>query len=230
MYDYKLQKINKIPCVISENKNIFTFTILVLVKVGSRYENKGEYGMAHFLEHMLFKGTHKRPNAKHITNELDSIGAEFNAFTGKNMTGYYIKSSHSNYEKACDVLSDMIFNSILDDEEMEKEKNVVIEELRKDRENPSSHVNDLLYNQIFPKSQLGNPTGGREKDVIAYKKNTLTKFYEKYYHSENLIIAISGNIPHNYKNIIKKYFKGKVESEVKNNKINKVNKLKKKKN
>ena len=207
MYDYKLQKINKIPCIISENNNIFTCTILVLVKVGSRYENKGEYGMAHFLEHMLFKGTEKRPSAKHITNELDSIGAQFNAFTGKNMTGYYIKTSNEHYETACDLLSDMIFNSVLDEEEMKKEKNVVIEELKKDKENPSSHVSDLCYNQIFPNTQLGKSTGGEEKDVIGYKKSTLTKFYNKYYNPDNIVIAISGNIPNDYKKLLHKYFK-----------------------
>src|SRR3989338_4123926 len=104
-------------------------TVLVMVGAGSRYETKQNNGISHFLEHMAFKGTKKRPSALEISSLIDGIGGEFNAFTGKETTGYYIKSSVNHIELSLDVISDMLRNSLFKDEEINKERGVIIEEL-----------------------------------------------------------------------------------------------------
>src|SRR3989338_7212908 len=104
-------------------------TVLVMVGAGSRYETKKNSGISHFLEHMAFKGTKKRPSAMEISGLIDGIGGEFNAFTSKESTGYYIKSSANHIELCMDVLSDMLINSLLDPIEINKEKGVILEEI-----------------------------------------------------------------------------------------------------
>ena len=103
-------------------------TALVLLPIGSRYENRKISGVSHFVEHMMFKGTLKRPSAIDLTRELESVGADFNAFTGKEYTGYYVKIDSAKQELAFDLLSDMLFNSKMDEVEMKKEKGVIVEE------------------------------------------------------------------------------------------------------
>src|SRR5438270_9929545 len=118
-------------------------TVLVLVGAGSRYETKNNTGISHFLEHMAFKGTEKRPSAMDIAGLIDGIGGEFNAFTGKEYTGYYIKSANQHLELLLDVLSDMLLHSKLDPQEIEKEKGVILEELNLYEDTPSRKLGDI---------------------------------------------------------------------------------------
>jgi predicted Zn-dependent peptidase len=120
---------NKIPLLTVPIKGAPTATALIMFKTGSRYENKRNNGLSHFLEHMFFKGTVKRPNTLAISSELDSLGGEYNAFTSKEFTGYWVKVAAGKLTVALDIISDMLLNSRLAAEEIEREKGVIIEEL-----------------------------------------------------------------------------------------------------
>ena len=130
MNNYKKYKLkNKLEYITIPNKNIKYFSLYVFVRAGSRDENEKNRGSSHLLEHMLFKGTTKRPSYKIINNEFDILGGSFNAFTSKNMTGYYINAPSKYLEKSIELLSDLIFNSKIRESDIIKEKQVVIEEL-----------------------------------------------------------------------------------------------------
>src|SRR3989338_3777923 len=118
-------------------------TVLVMVGAGSRYETKLNNGVSHFLEHMAFKGTKKRPSAIAISTLIDGIGGEFNAFTGKETTGYYIKSSANHVDLSLDVLSDMLTNSLFDSTEIAKEKGVILEEINLYEDTPARKIGDV---------------------------------------------------------------------------------------
>src|SRR5574340_260275 len=124
-------------------------TVLVMVASGSRYENRKNSGISHFLEHMAFKGTQKRPTALEISTLIDGIGGEFNAFTGKEATGYYIKSAADHVEISLDLLSDMLQNSKLDKAEIEKEKGVILEEINLYEDTPSRKIGDIYERLLY---------------------------------------------------------------------------------
>src|SRR3990172_8240694 len=121
-----------------------TATVLVMVGTGSKYETKKINGISHFLEHMMFKGTEKRPNKLDISRALDGIGAEYNAFTGKEYTGYYAKASVKKIDTLMDVIFDIFLNSKLDEKEINTERGVIIEELNMYRDIPQRYVSDLF--------------------------------------------------------------------------------------
>lgn len=185
-------------------------SVLVLVKTGSRNESLKINGIAHFIEHLLFKGTKKRPNSLLITKELDGIGAEYNAFTAKDKTGYYIKASKEHLELAIDVLSDMIYNSKFDEREIERERGVIIEEINMYNDNPVMQIDSLVENSVFENHSLGRLISGTHKTVRAITRNDILKFHKKYYVPENMIIGVSGNFEEKKaKILLKKYFKVK---------------------
>lgn len=197
-------------------KETKAITVLVLIKTGSRYESDINRGVAHFLEHLLFKGTKKRPNSLAITKELDSVGAEFNAFTSKDKTGFYIKVPKEHLEKALDILSDMIFNSKFDLREIEKERGVVLEEFNMYYDNPMMFIDSLLECGVFRGHNLGKLILGDQGVIKNIKRSQILKFYKKYYISDNLIIGVSGNFNEDTLfPLVKKYFKIK-EYNIKN--------------
>jgi len=170
-------------------------TILVLYKVGSRNENGKVWGGSHFLEHLMFKGTKKRPSTLELTQLIDQYGAEYNAYTGKDLTGYYIKIDGSKAGIAMDVLSDMLMNSLFDQKEMKKERQVIIEEIKMYEENPKMHVEDLLEDAIFAGHNLGKNIAGTAKTMMAMKRADLIAYKEQYYVPSNTVIVLSGKIP-----------------------------------
>ncbi len=197
-------------------KNIFlkklhetnAISVLVLVKTGSRNENQKINGIAHFIEHLMFKGTKKRPNSLSITKELDGIGAEYNAFTSKDKTGYYIRASKEHLELAMNVLSDVIYNSKFDIKEIEKERGVIMEEINMYNDNPIMHIDSLVENIVFENHPLGRLISGTHKTVEKITRADILKFYKKYYTPENMIIGVSGNFDEKKANsLLKKYFK-----------------------
>lgn len=117
-------------------------TVLVMVETGSKYETKDINGISHFLEHMVFKGTPRRPKATEISRELDSIGAQYNAFTSQEYTGYYAKVDSRHLDTVMDIVSDMYLNPLFDAAEIEKEKGVIVEEIRMYQDMPQAHVQD----------------------------------------------------------------------------------------
>ncbi len=169
-------------------------TVMVMVGAGSRYENKKNNGISHFLEHMAFKGTQKRPTAMDISALIDGMGGEFNAFTGKEVTGFYIKSSADNAETSIDVLSDMLQNSKLDKEEIEKEKGVIIEEINLYEDTPSRHIGDIFERLLYGDTPMGWDTAG-EKDVIkAITRENFVSYMKSLYSAANMTIVIAGGI------------------------------------
>ncbi|MCC2631177.1 MAG: peptidase protein, partial [Candidatus Paceibacter sp.] len=136
-------------------KDTPTVTVLAMVEAGSKYESKEKNGISHFLEHMVFKGTEKRPTAYSISKELDSIGSHYNAFTSEEYTGYYAKAAPKHLPRLLDVVSDLYLNPVLDEKELEKEKGVIIEEINMYKDLPHRHVQEIFMHLLYGDQPAG---------------------------------------------------------------------------
>lgn len=190
-------------------------TVMAAFPVGSRYEKDNIAGASHFVEHMLFKGTNKRPTHMEISRELDANGAEFNAFTGKDSTAYYVKIDGNKINLALDLLSDMVFNSKLEEAEVKKEKGVIIEEKRMYEDNPRLHVDSLFEQILFGKTDLGRDIVGFTKSLKKMTREDLWNYYQGSYRPENMVIGVAGNFGKKINKQIEKYFGIKKKAEVK---------------
>ena len=201
---------NGLRLVVVPMKSTKTATVLVLVGTGSRYETKNINGISHFLEHMMFKGTAKRPNTLDIAKELDSIGAEYNAFTHKEYTGYYAKASSEKLNLITDVVSDIFLNSKLDEQEMEREKGVIIEEINMYLDDPPRYVGDLFEKLLYGDQPSGWNIAGEKEIVKKFTKNDFVNYFGSHYVAKDTIIAVAGNIDkEKIKNeLIPEFFKG----------------------
>jgi len=169
-------------------------TILVMVRAGSRYESRRVNGVSHFVEHIMFKGTKKRPNTLAISKELDGVGAEYNAFTGKDYTGYYIKADVRHLPMAIDVLTDMLHNSLFDAKEIEREKNVIVEEINMYEDNPIMQVEEILEELLFAGNSLGWSIAGSRDNVRGMTRADLVNYRDQYYRGANVVVGLAGNI------------------------------------
>jgi len=192
MYSIKTLQ-NGLRLMLAPNKGTEAATLLVLVKVGSRYESPELSGASHFLEHMMFKGTAKRKTAREISALLDRYGAEYNAFTTKDHTGYYVKIAAKELAVATDLLSDMLFHSRLDEVEMKREKKVIVEEINMYMDNPRMHIGDLTEEAMFPGATLGWKIGGTTKSVSGMKRSQVLAYKKHYYIPERMVVVLSGN-------------------------------------
>ncbi len=172
-----------------------SMTLLVLVKVGSRYETKKINGASHFIEHLMFKGTKRRPTTEVLSRELDRFGAEFNAYTDKDMTGYYIKMDAAKTGLAIDMLYDMLFHSKYDSKEIDRERGVILEEINMYEDNPRLQVDDLLEEILFPASTLGWNIAGTRDNIRRVTRQELIGYRDAYYIPERMTVVISGKIP-----------------------------------
>ncbi len=188
-------------------KNTKAVTVLVMIKTGSRYETREISGLSHFLEHMMFKGTKKRPNTLALSTELDSVGAEFNAFTSKEFTGYWIKVKSDKLELALDVLGDMIINSKIEQKEIDKERGVIIEEMNMYKTNPMMRIEDVFENCVYGDNSAGWDVIGTEKNIKRLNRNDFVKYFKKQYNANNMSIILSGDLSKYDKKIVNKYFK-----------------------
>lgn len=184
-----------------------TATILVIVGTGSKYENKKNNGISHFLEHMFFKGTKKRPDTLAISSELDSMGAEFNAFTSKEYTGYWIKVDSDKLELAIDIVSDILLNSKFDTKEIEKEKGVIVEEMNMYRDNPMMFIEDLFEECLYGDQPAGWDTIGTKKNIAAFKRKDFMDYFKSQYGVQNTIVCVAGSLKKGIKSQVEKYFK-----------------------
>ncbi len=205
---YKISKLqNGLNLITIPLKGTKATTVLVLLPVGSRYETKKISGVSHFVEHMMFKGTAKRPTALDITRELESVGAEFNAFTGKEYTGYYVKIDGTKQELAFDLLSDMLFNSRMDEAEMTKEKGVIVEELHMYEDNPTMFINLMFDRLLFGDCPLGWDEGGSASSVNGLNREELNDYYKSAYEPQNMILVVAGAIDQKkLKKLVEKYY------------------------
>ncbi len=181
-------------------KNTQTVTVVVMVGVGSRHEMEKEAGISHFLEHMFFKGTEKRPSFHDISVELDAVGGEFNAFTGKDKTSYYAKVDAKHGHIALDVISDIFLNSKFDAKEIEKEKGTIIQEINMYEDTPRAQIGDVFENLLYGKSSLGRETIGNKKTVQSFKRENFLRYKNSHYIAADTIICVAGNF--NEKKII----------------------------
>lgn len=172
-------------------------TIFILTKAGLEYENKNNNGISHFLEHLCFKGTKRRPSKLHIAKEFDSLGAEYNAFTSKEYTGYFAKAKNSHLDKILDIVSDIYLNSLFPEKEIEKEKGVIIEEINKYRDSPEDHIWDVFLELIYGDQPAGWNTAGTAKTVTGLKRDDFLRYHQQLYHPSNTLAAIAGNFNKN---------------------------------
>ncbi len=181
-------------------------TTLVAAGAGSRYETKKINGISHFLEHMFFKGSRKYPTAEQISTLIDGIGAVNNAATSKEVTYYWIKSASKHIELATDVLSSMIKESLLADAEIEREKGVIIEELRMMRDIPARYIWDLYEMLQFGDQPLGWDIGGDENTITSISREDLLKYVDSLYSPKNMVLTFVGKLPSNIQELAEKYF------------------------
>lgn len=168
-------------------------TVLVMVEAGSKYENKGNNGLSHFLEHMVFKGTPKRPKAIDISRELDSIGSHYNAFTSQEFTGYYAKADKRHLDTIIDVVSDMYNNPLFDEEEIKKEKGVIVEEIRMYQDLPQQHVQNVFMELLYGDTPAGWNIAGTEANVKSFDREQFIKYRNEHYLASSTIVIVSGS-------------------------------------
>jgi predicted Zn-dependent peptidase len=169
-------------------------TCFLMFAAGSRYETRETNGIAHFTEHMLFKGTERRPSARLIAGEIDAIGGEFNAFTGKEYTGYYVKCAAPTIETALDVLTDMVRHSRFQPEEIEREKGVILEELNMYLDTPRDMVDNVYEALLFGDQPLGWLVIGRPEAIRAADRDTFLDYVGRWYTPSRLVVGVGGRI------------------------------------
>jgi len=204
MQHYTLK--NGLRVLLAPAKGTDTVTAVVLVRVGSRYEYQKLNGASHFIEHLMFKGTKRRPNAQAISRTLDAIGADYNAYTEKHVTGYHMRVDRGSLGLALDMLSDMVFHSKLDPTELNRERNVVIEEINMYQDNPMQHVEDLIEEAMFDGNTLGWNIAGTSETMTKMPRKEILAFYHQYYQPSNMVVVVAGNIDNTVKALIEKRF------------------------
>ena len=166
----------------------------VMLAAGSRYENASNRGIAHFAEHMFFKGTERRPTARDIAMEVDSIGGEFNAFTSKEYTGYYIRCAGERRDQAFDVLVDMLRNSKFDSEELEREKGVIIEEMNMYVDTPRDYISSVYEELLFGSNPLGWETLGTKETIEGASRDTFLDYLGEWYRPSRMVVGCAGAV------------------------------------
>jgi predicted Zn-dependent peptidase len=184
---------NGLRIITVPSKSTQTVTVLVLVGTGSKYEKEDEKGISHFLEHMYFKGTKKRPSSLEIAETLDKVGGIYNAFTSQEYTGYFAKVSKEHFDLALDWVSDIFLNSILPEKEVEKERGVIIEEIRMRKDHPMEHVQTLWQKLLYGDQPAGWDVAGEVETVSKIKRENLISYREEQYLAQNTIVCLAGN-------------------------------------
>ena len=201
-------------------KNTKTVSVLALIGTGSKYETKDINGISHFLEHMFFKGTKRYPTTLKIAERLDNIGGAYNAFTSKELTGFWAKVGKKHLDLAMDWISDILLNSKFEEKEIKREKGVIIEEFNMYLDNPMSYIDDLWEKLLYGDQPAGWLTLGEKKNILKFKRKDFLDYFKKYYLNKNIVICVAGNFD-NKKTIkkIEKYFNkfknGKIQEKLK---------------
>lgn len=185
---------NGLKVLVVPMPSIPSATITVWLKTGSRNETKKNNGISHFLEHMGFKGSKKRPTAKEISEIIDGIGGEFNAGTSKEYTNYYVKCRANDIEIAFDILSDMLINPVLDKKEIEREKGTIIEEIRMYEDTPMMKIGDIFEELIYANHSLGMDISGTESSVQRIGYRDFVDYRKKFYVPANMMVTVAGGI------------------------------------
>ncbi len=206
--------------VILDKQPSKSITIELTVKVGSNYEKTNELGISHFIEHLLFEGTKKR-DTRQIAAAIENLGGEINALTSNERTSYYIKIIKKHADIALDILSDIVKNSLFKNESVEKERQVILNEISSISDNPNFYQWIIFQRNLFKKNPAKNPISGNAKTISSMTRKQILDYYDSYYHANNIILSIVGNYE---KNILKKinyYF-----SDIKQKRIKKYKNIK----
>ena len=169
-------------------------SVLVMLAAGSRYETQETAGIAHFSEHMFFKGTEKRPSAKEIAGAIDAIGGEFNAFTGKEYTAYYVKCAAEHRDVALDVLVDMLRNARFEEEEIEREKGVIVEEMNMYYDTPRDFIGSVYERLLWGGQPLGRDIIGNKETVRGATRDTFMGYLDRWYKPSRMVLGVAGRI------------------------------------
>lgn len=204
---YKTTRLpNQLEIMAAPISGVKTVTALVMIATGSKFENKETSGLSHFLEHLFFKGTAKRPNTLAISSELDKVGGEYNAFTGKEYTGYFVKVAADQLALALDVLSDMLLNSKFATEEINREKGVIVEELNMYLDNPLVHIEDLFEDCLYGDSPAGRDTIGTKKTILSFNRRKVLDYVGSQYSADKMIVCLAGQAGDKEVRLARKYF------------------------
>jgi len=183
---------NELRVLTTDLPHAQSVTVMVMLAAGSRYETAETNGIAHFAEHMFFKGTEARPSAREIAGEIDAIGGEFNAFTGKEYTGYYVKCAAEHRDVALDVLVDMLRNSRFVEEEIEREKGVIVEEMNMYFDTPRDFIGGVYEELLFGDQPLGWDIIGRKETVRGATRDTFTSYLDRWYRPSRMVLGVAG--------------------------------------
>ena len=191
----KTTLLNSLRIITVPQKGTQAVTVLVLVGTGSKNETEAINGISHFLEHMMFKGTKKRPSPIEIAETLDKVGGLYNAFTSQDYTGYFAKVEASQFELAFDWVSDIFLNSLLPEKEIKKEKGVIVEEINMIYDHPMNYIGEVLWPKLLYGDQpAGWDVAGTKESVSAISKKTLLDYRRKQYVPGNTILSVAGNV------------------------------------
>jgi len=198
---------NGLKVIIAPMKGTRAVTVLILVGTGSRYESEQLNGITHFLEHMFFRGTNKRASAKIISETIDRVGGELNAYTSEESTGFFIHLASPHLELALDVLSDMLLNSKFEREEIEKEKGVILEEINMHQDRPDVQVANIYKSLLYGNQPLGWEVIGKKDVIKNIDREKLLAYREKNFSPNNTVISIAGDVEHGKTSaLVKKYW------------------------
>lgn len=185
---------NGLRVFLIDTKAFPTLTTLLIVGAGSRYEHEKNNGVAHFLEHMFFKGSKKYPDPYILTSTIEQLGGIWNAFTSKDYTGYFIKATSEHFDTVVDVLSDVLLRPLFKEEEIEKEKGVIVEEINMYEDMPQSLVGDLYENLLYKGNPLGFDVIGTKQTVTSFNKKAFLDYRGELYHPKNAVLVVAGGL------------------------------------
>lgn len=209
MNNYNTYKLKNGLQVITTNMNHYTTcSIMASVKVGSKNENKKNNGISHFLEHVNFKGTKTYKNSYALSKELDAMGCLFNAYTSKYITVYHFKVAYNieYISKLLHILSEILFECLHINKDINQEKNIIIEEIKQTLDDPYNYIDDVVAGMMFKNSPLAMDVGGSIKNIKNMTPDMIKQYYKKYYVPNNIILSIAGKIPSDIDKTIKTYF------------------------
>ncbi|MBI4836752.1 MAG: insulinase family protein [Candidatus Abawacabacteria bacterium] len=182
-------------------------TVLVLVGTGSRFETRDINGVSHFLEHLFFKGAKKYPDTRAVSEAVDGVGGEFNAFTGKDYTGYYVRAAKEHVGLACDVISDMLLHATFKEEEIERERGVILEEINMYEDDPRSKVAESFEEQLFGDQPLGWNIAGPKDVIKRVSREEIMNYRSRTYVPQNIVVVVTGSIEHaQVVTLVQRYF------------------------
>jgi predicted Zn-dependent peptidase len=200
---------NGLRVILAPMKETRTVTVLIETGTGSRYETRRVNGVSHFLEHMFFKGTGKRPTALSISEELDAVGGDYNAYTSKDRTGYWAKVDAKHAETALDVVSDIFLNSKIDAGELERERGAIVQELNMYEDSPRRKVGDVFEELLYGDHPLGWEIIGTKENIRSLSRRDLVSYLKKQYVASNVVVGVGGNFDvRKMKALIEEYFGG----------------------